>query len=97
MGRVERAQRKFITILVNKLRNVARYEVSTAVATKSTTYLDVTLCTPVEMHRLFGGTYYLILKKEAVQQRLWTYTGLQAVISLKIPVLLSKVINIRIP
>jgi hypothetical protein len=56
---------KFSTILVNKMQNFVRYEVSTQVAMKSTTSWDVTPCTQTEVYRSFGGKYYFILKMEA--------------------------------
>jgi hypothetical protein len=58
----------WLTILVNKLWNVVKYEVSTEAATKRTTFWNVTPCNPTEKHRRFGGTYYLILKMEIARQ-----------------------------
>lgn len=81
---------------MTKLRDVVRLEVSTEEPMENTTFWDVTPCNPVEIHIRFRGTYYMILNIEAARQRLWTYTGAQGVTSLKIRVLLSQVMNIRI-
>jgi hypothetical protein len=42
------------------------FEVLTRVIIKSTISLDVTRCSPVHVHRRFGGTYYLYLQGRTV-------------------------------
>jgi hypothetical protein len=43
-----------------------RFEVLSAVTMKRTIFWDVTLCSPVDVHQRFGGTYCLHLQGQKV-------------------------------
>jgi hypothetical protein len=48
--------------------NFVEYEVLKHVVMKSTIFWDITLCTPLEVNRRFGGTYHLYLQLEKMSR-----------------------------